>query len=223
MVGRAARRQARRKNICTGTAVIHCLLNPGQAQYCKLFFFFFFNNNRFCRNDLSYWKDKRGALFCSHEPLVWLSIAPNVIITGGINYLSVTSHNFQICFKTGSCSVPGNKSVLGNKREEQSLCNITSADRHLQKNPPAGAQWQSCGGPAGYTSVVGFTQVKISECLFRNTVISLYRPQETSNQVNKKDTNYITRTSRNIIICKVLWDRLEKMLQKCKVLTITAI
>lgn len=111
MVGRAARRQARRKNICTGTAVIHCLLNPGQAQYCKLFFwfFFFFNNNRFCRNDLSYWKDKRGALFCSHEPLVWLSIAPNVIITGGINYLSVTSHNFQICFKTGSCSVPGNK------------------------------------------------------------------------------------------------------------------
>lgn len=32
--------------------------------------------------------------------------------------------------------MPGNKSVLGNKGAEQSLCNIASADRYLQKILP---------------------------------------------------------------------------------------
>lgn len=124
-----------KKNMCTGIVAFYCLLYPEQTQYCKLEFL---NNTRFCRNDLSNWKDERSALFCLQEPLVWLSIAPNVIITEGINYLSATSHNFQICFKIASSSMPVNKSVLGKKRAEQSLCNIASADRHLQKLLPLG-------------------------------------------------------------------------------------
>lgn len=132
MVERAARRQAWRK-ICAQELqlfIVYYTLNKH-----SIVSWFFLKDKRFCRNDLSNWKDKRSALFCPHEPLVWLSIAPNVIIIGGTNYLPATSHNFQICFKTASCSMPGNKSVLGNKRAEQSLCNITSADRHLQKIP----------------------------------------------------------------------------------------
>lgn len=124
-----------KKNMCTGIVAFYCLLYPEQTQYCKLEFL---NNTRFCRNDLSNWKDERSTLFCLQEPLVWLSIAPNVIITEGINYLSATSHNFQICFKIASSSMPVNKSVLGKKRAEQSLCNIASADRHLQKLLPLG-------------------------------------------------------------------------------------
>lgn len=120
-----------KKNMCTGIVAIYCLLYPEQGQYCKLDLL---NNKRFCRNDLSNWKDDRSALFCLQEPLVWLSIATNVIITGGINYLSATSHNIQIYFKIASCSMPVNKSVLGKRRAEQSLCNIASADRHLQKS-----------------------------------------------------------------------------------------
>lgn len=119
-----------KKSMCTGIAAICCLLCSDQAQYCKLDFF---NNKRFYRNDLSSWKDERSALFCLQEPLVWLSIAPNIIITDGINYLSTTSHNFQICFKIASCIMLGNRWVQGKKRAEQSLCNIASADRHLQK------------------------------------------------------------------------------------------
>lgn len=142
-----------KKNMFTGIAVIYCLLHPEQAEYCKLIFL---NNKRFCRSDLSNWKDKRSALFCPCEHLVWLSTALNVIITGGINCLSETSHNFQICFKTASCSMPGNKSVLGNIRAEQSLCNIASTDRYLQKILLAKHGDKPCRGPVGYLSAVDF-------------------------------------------------------------------
>lgn len=170
-----------KKNVCTGIPAIYCLLYPEQAQYCKLDFL---NNKRVCRNDLSNWKDERSSLFCLQEPLVWPSIAPNVIITGGINYLSATSHNFQLRFKIASCSMPGNKSKLGKKRAEQSLYNIASADRHLHKILPLGHR-EAHGGSAGSTSAVGFKKRKISDCLIRSTVISLCLLQETLKEVNK--------------------------------------
>lgn len=130
--------------MCTRIAAIYCLLYSEQAQYCKLDFL---NNKRFCRNDLSNWKDERSALFCLQEPLVWLSIAPNVIITRGINYLSATSRNFQIRSKIASCSMPGNKSVLGKKRAKQSPCSIASVIGTSKKSSHWGTEtgtWGIC-------------------------------------------------------------------------------
>lgn len=67
MVGWGSTETSMKKNMCTGIAALYCLLYPEQAQYCKLDFL---NNTRFCRNDLSNWKDERSALFCLQEPLV---------------------------------------------------------------------------------------------------------------------------------------------------------
>lgn len=175
-----------KKNMCTGIVAFYCLLYPEQTQYCKLEFL---NNTRFCRNDLSNWKDERSALFCLQEPLVWLSIAPNVIITEGINYLSATSHNFQICFKIASSSMPVNKSVLGKKREQSRACVILPLLIGTCKNSSHWGTETGTGGSAGCTSVVGFMKGKISECLIRSTVISLCLLQETLKQRNKKKTN----------------------------------